>query len=94
MKLLGIISVGFGIRDQPLIRFSASFRCWAKNESTRRQYISYSLTSRKPMIQLGGKYCTIEFGVLFKFVILIKICLKETYSEARIGKYLSDSFPI
>jgi hypothetical protein len=30
-----------------------------KNSSTMKQCISYSQTSRKPLIQLGGKYCTI-----------------------------------
>jgi hypothetical protein len=34
-----------------------------KNGSTMRQYISYSLTSRKHIIQLGGKYCTIFHGI-------------------------------
>jgi hypothetical protein len=29
-----------------------------------------------------------------KLVRLIKMCLNETYSKARIGKHLSDSFPI
>jgi hypothetical protein len=35
-----------------------------------------------------------EFGVPMKLVRLIKMCLNETYSKARIGKYLSDTFPI
>jgi hypothetical protein len=29
-----------------------------------------------------------------KLVMLIKICLNETYSKVRIGKQLSDKFPI
>jgi hypothetical protein len=29
-----------------------------------------------------------------KLVRLIKICLNETYSKVRIGKYLSDAFPV
>jgi hypothetical protein len=29
-----------------------------------------------------------------KLITLIKKCLNETYSKVRIGKYLSDSFPI
>jgi hypothetical protein len=29
-----------------------------------------------------------------KLVRLIKICLNETYSKVRIGKHLSDNFPI
>jgi hypothetical protein len=36
----------------------------------------------------------IEFGILMKLVRLNKMCLKETYNKVRIGKYLSDSFPI
>jgi hypothetical protein len=41
-KLLGMISVGFDVTDQLLIRFSALVRYWRKNGSTMRQYISYS----------------------------------------------------
>jgi hypothetical protein len=29
-----------------------------------------------------------------KLVRLIKMCLNETYGKVRIGKYLSDNFPI
>jgi hypothetical protein len=36
----------------------------------------------------------IEFGVPMKLVRLIKMCLNETYSKVRIGKHLSDSFPM
>jgi hypothetical protein len=35
-----------------------------------------------------------EFGVPMKLVRLIRRCLNETYSKVRIGKNLSDSFPI
>jgi hypothetical protein len=36
----------------------------------------------------------IEFGVPMKLVRLIQMCLKETYSKVRIGRHLSDMFPI
>ena len=36
----------------------------------------------------------IEFGILMKLVRLIKIFLHETYSRVRVGKHLSDVFPI
>jgi hypothetical protein len=36
----------------------------------------------------------IEFGVPTKLVRLIKVCLNETYSKVRTGKYLSYYFPI
>jgi hypothetical protein len=42
IKLLGIISVGFDIKDQLLIRFFAFIRYWRKNDNTVGQYISYS----------------------------------------------------
>jgi hypothetical protein len=36
----------------------------------------------------------IEFGFPIKLVQSIKMCLNGTYSRARVGKYLSDMFPI
>jgi hypothetical protein len=40
------------------------------------------------------KFCAIEFAIPMKLARLIKMCLYETYSKVRIGKHLSDSFPI
>jgi hypothetical protein len=36
----------------------------------------------------------IEFGLPMKLVMLIKMCLNETYWKVRIGKHLPSSFPI
>jgi hypothetical protein len=36
----------------------------------------------------------IEFGIPVKLVRLIKMCLDATYSTVRLGKHLSDMFPI
>jgi len=36
----------------------------------------------------------IKFGIPRKLVRLIKMCLTETYSGVRVGKKLSDKFPI
>jgi hypothetical protein len=36
----------------------------------------------------------LEFGVTKKLIRLIKVCLNETYSKVRVGKLLSDNFPI
>jgi len=43
-----------------------------------------------------GDVCNIliEFGIPKKLVRLIKMCLTETYSRVRVGKNLSDMFPI
>jgi hypothetical protein len=35
-----------------------------------------------------------EFGIPMKLVRIIKMCLNETYSTVRVGKHLSDTFPI
>jgi hypothetical protein len=61
------------------------------------QCISYLLTSRKPTTQLKREvlyYILLEYGVPKKLVRLIKLCLNETYSKVRVGKLLSDKFPI
>jgi hypothetical protein len=36
----------------------------------------------------------IEFGISMKLEGLIKMCLNETYSRVRVGKLLSDVFPV
>jgi hypothetical protein len=36
----------------------------------------------------------IEFRVPMKLFMLIKMCLNETDSKFRIGKHLSDNFPV
>jgi hypothetical protein len=53
--------VGFNITDQQLFRFFifVRYRGEGVGGHTMRHYISYSKTSRKPMIQLGGKYFTV-----------------------------------
>jgi hypothetical protein len=35
-----------------------------------------------------------EFGIPMKLVILIKMCLNETYIRVWVGKHLSDMFPM
>jgi hypothetical protein len=69
--------MGFDLTDQLLIRSFAFVRYWRRNGSTMRQYISYSYTSRKPMILL-------EFGVPVKLLRLINLCFNETLTDARI----------
>jgi hypothetical protein len=39
-------------------------------------------------------YILIGFGIPLKLLRLIKVCLNETYSRIRVGKHLSDRFPI
>jgi hypothetical protein len=39
-------------------------------------------------------YNILIFGITMKLVRLIKMCLNEVYSTVRIGKHLSEMFPI
>jgi hypothetical protein len=79
--------VGFNIIDQLLIRFFAFVRyCIKKWEYFKKVYGS---VRRELLYSI-----LIEFGVPMKLVMLIKMCLNETYSKVRTGKYLSDTFPI
>jgi hypothetical protein len=36
----------------------------------------------------------IKFGISMKLVRLVKMCLNEPYRRVRVGKHLSDTFPI
>ena len=99
MELLGIIGVDFDWTDQLLITHSAfvKYSYMRKNGTTTRRCISYSQTSRKPMIQIRGRYCTMssfEFGILMKLDGLIKLSLNWTYSKVRTCEHLSDTFRI
>jgi hypothetical protein len=58
-KLLGIIKVDSDAISQLLIIYSVFVKYLRKNGNTMRQCISYLQTSRKLMIQLGGRPCTI-----------------------------------
>jgi hypothetical protein len=59
MKLLGITNVDFDVIDQRMIKLSISDGYRRKNRSIMAQYIGCLQISRKPTIQLGGKYYTI-----------------------------------
>jgi hypothetical protein len=36
----------------------------------------------------------IDFGIPMKLVMLIKMCLNETYTRVQVGRHLSDIFSI
>jgi hypothetical protein len=59
-----------------------------------RHYISYFKKAYDSVRREVLYNILIEFGIPMKLVRLIKMCLNETYSEVRIGKHLSDSFPV
>ena len=52
-------------------------------------FIAYDSVRREVLYNI-----LIEFGIPMKLVRLIKTCLNETYGIVRVGKHLSDMFPI
>jgi len=58
MKLLWIISVGFDVIDQLLIRYPVFLRYWRKSGRLMGQYVSYFIDFEKAY-DSGEKYCKI-----------------------------------
>jgi hypothetical protein len=97
VKLLEIISLGFDVTDQLLIRFFTFVRYLEKkyeyNETVHQLFIdfkeAYDSVRREVLYNI-----LIEFGVPLKLVRLFKMCLNQTYSKAHVGKYLPGNFSI
>jgi len=66
---------------------------WGYNEAVHQLFIdckkAYDSVRREVLYNI-----LIEFGISMKLVRLIKMCLTEIYSRVRVGKNLSDIFPI
>jgi hypothetical protein len=66
---------------------------WEYNETVHQLFVDF----KKALDSVRRKVfqnILIEFGVPKKLVMLIKMSLNETYVKVRIGKHLSDNFPI
>jgi hypothetical protein len=94
-KLLRTTIVDSDVLYQRRIKFSISVGYWRKKEyyDTAHQLFrdlkkTYTSVSREVLCSI-----LIEFGMPRRLVGLIKMCLNETYSTVRIGKYQSDMFP-
>jgi len=66
---------------------------WEHNEAVHQLFIdfkkAYDSVRREALYNI-----LIEFGISKKLVRLIKMCLTETHSRVRVGKNLSEMFPI
>ena len=66
---------------------------WEYNEAVHHLFIefkyAYDSVRREVLYNI-----LMEFGIPKKLIRLIKVCLTETYSRVRVGKSLSDMFPI
>jgi hypothetical protein len=84
MKLLGIISVGFDIPYQLLIRFSAFVRYWRKKWE-------YNETVHQLFIDFKKAYDSVRREVLYNICIEFRRPWKtypETYGQVPIDKHL------
>jgi hypothetical protein len=97
MNFFGNVSVGFDITDQLLITYFCIRQTletkWEYNETVHQLFVNFKKANdsvRREVLHNN----LIEFRVPMEVVRLIKMCLNETCSEVRIGKYLSDNFPI
>ena len=96
-KLSGIISVASDAKGRLLITYSASAKYlkkkWGSSEPVHQLFIdikkAYFSVRREVLYKI-----LIEFGIPRKLVRLIKMSLTETYSRVRVGKIVSDRFPI
>ena len=95
-KLLGIVNVDFEAAGQLLIIYSAFVKYlkkWEYDEAVHHLFIdfkkAYDSVRREVLCNI-----LIAFGIPMKLVRLINMCLTETYSRVRVGKNLSDMFPI
>ena len=87
----------FDATGQLLIIYSAFVKYlrkkWEYNEAVHQLFIdfkkAYDSVRRETLYNI-----LVEFDIPMKLVRLIKVCLTETYNRVRVGKNLSDSFPI
>jgi len=95
-KSLRIISLGFHLTGQLLTVNSALVKYLRKlecNGAVHQLFIdfkkAYDSVRREVLYNI-----LIEFGIPVELVRLIKMCLNEIHSRVRVGKHLSDIFPI
>ena len=66
---------------------------WEYNEAVHQLFIDFK--KAHDSVRREALYnILIEFGIPKKLVRLVNMCLTETYSRVRVGKNLSDMFPI
>ena len=96
-KLLGIVYVAFDATGRLLIIYSVFAiylrKKWEYNEEVHQLFIDFTKTYDSVTREVVYKIFP-EFGIPRKLVRLIKMSLTETYSRVRVGKNVSDRFPI
>ena len=90
---MGIINVDSDAIGRLLITYFAFVKYWRKNGNTMKLYTEFKKTYDSVRREVLYNIL-IEFGVPKKLVRLVKMCLTKMYSRVRVGKNMSDMFPI
>src|SRR5215510_9373358 len=94
---MGILDAFVGLLFTLLIIYSAFVKYLRKKLEYSEAVYHLFIDFKKPYdsVRMEVLYnILIEFGIPMKLVRLIRLCLTETYSRVRVGKNLSDMFPI
>jgi hypothetical protein len=66
---------------------------WEHNEAVHQLFIDFKKAHNSVRREVLYNIL-IESDIRMELVMLVKMCLNETYSTVRVGKHLSDTFPI
>jgi hypothetical protein len=66
---------------------------WEYNEAAHQLFVDFKQVYISIRREIFNNVLN-EFGIPLKLVRLIKMCRNDTYSTARVGKHLSDKFPV
>jgi len=80
-----------------MIIYCAFVKYLRENGNTSKECISYFIDFRKACDSVRREVLynnVFEFGIPMKLVMLIQMCLNETYVSVWVGKHLSDTFHI
>jgi hypothetical protein len=91
-EILGDHQRGFRRKRSYILRQKLEKK-WAYNDVVYQLFIDFKKVYELIRKEILNNIPT-EFGIAKKLVKLIKMCLNETCSRVRVGKNLSDMFPI
>jgi len=95
-EIIGDNQCRFDATGQQLIIYSAFVKQLRRKGNTMKQCLSY-LCFKKVYYSVRREVLydiPIDFVIPMKVLRLIKVYLKEAYGRIRVGKYLSDKFPV
>ena len=97
-KIIGIISVDFDVIDQLLIYILHFSSTWEKIGVQKASASPiYKIQESLYLIYWWGRSYIVSSLIsvsVWKLATLTKVCLNETCNRVRVGRYVSDTFPV